>query len=118
MIHTMKLQPRYYNYIKNGTKRIEIRLYDEKRQKINLGDIVEFSLEPINKETFQTKVVGLLRYNSFEEMFKDFPIDMLADVSMSKEEFLHELEKYYPKEKQEQYSVIGIKISLLNRGES
>lgn len=34
MEHIMKLQPKYYNYILNGTKRIEIRLFDEKR-KIN-----------------------------------------------------------------------------------
>lgn len=32
MEHEMKLQDKYYNYILNGTKRIELRLYDEKRQ--------------------------------------------------------------------------------------
>ena len=32
MEHEMKLQPEYYNFILNGTKRIEIRLFDEKRQ--------------------------------------------------------------------------------------
>ena len=32
MIHVMKLQPKYYDYILTGTKRIEIRLNDEKRQ--------------------------------------------------------------------------------------
>ena len=30
MIHEMKLQPEYFNYILKGTKRIEIRLNDEK----------------------------------------------------------------------------------------
>ena len=29
MIHEMKLQPKYFNYILNGTKRIELRLNDE-----------------------------------------------------------------------------------------
>lgn len=32
-MHNMKLQEKYYNYILNGTKRIELRLYDEKRKK-------------------------------------------------------------------------------------
>lgn len=31
MTYEMKLQPKYYDFILNGTKRIEIRLYDEKR---------------------------------------------------------------------------------------
>lgn len=32
MNHKMKLQPKYYDFILNGTKRIEIRLNDEKRR--------------------------------------------------------------------------------------
>ncbi len=40
MEHEMKLQDKYYNYILNGTKRIELRLYDEKRQQIKIGDII------------------------------------------------------------------------------
>ena len=40
MEHILKLQPKYFEYIKNGTKRIELRLYDEKRQKIAIGDTI------------------------------------------------------------------------------
>lgn len=39
----MNLQPRYFDFIKDGTKRIELRLFDEKRQQIQLGDIIEFA---------------------------------------------------------------------------
>ena len=42
-IHEMNLQPKYFDFIKGGTKRIELRLYDEKRQSIQLGDIIEFA---------------------------------------------------------------------------
>lgn len=44
MKYEMKLQPEYFNFnfILNGTKRIEIRLYDEKRQKIKIGDKIKF----------------------------------------------------------------------------
>ena len=38
----MKLQDKYYEYILNGTKRIEIRLNDEKRQGIKIGDKIRF----------------------------------------------------------------------------
>ena len=38
MKHKIKLQPEYYDYVLKGTKRIEIRLFDEKRQLINIGD--------------------------------------------------------------------------------
>ena len=113
MIHEMKLQPEYYNYILNGTKRIEIRLFDEKRQRIKLEDTIKFLKEPELNESFSVKVVELLRYKSFEDMFKDFDISILADKSMTKEELLFTLEKFYTKEKQDKYGVLGIRIELL-----
>ena len=113
MIHEMKLQPKYYDFIHNGTKRIEIRLFDEKRQQIKIGDTIKFLKEPELIESFDVKVVDLLRYNSFEEMFKDYEISILADKSMTKEELISVLEEFYTKEKQEQYGVLGIRIELM-----
>ena len=112
MIHEMKLQPEYYNYILNGTKRIEIRLYDEKRRMIQGGDKIRFLKEPDLKESFIANVVDLIRYNSFEELFKDYDISLLADFSMTKEELLKDLEVFYTKEKQKEYGVLAIKIEL------
>ena len=113
MEHEMKLQPEYYNFIQNGTKRIEIRLFDEKRQQIKIGDTIKFLKEPELIESINAKVIGLLRYSSFEDMFKDFDISVLSDKSMTKEELIDVLEKFYTKEKQKQYGVLGIKIELL-----
>ena len=38
----MNLYNDNFQYIKNGTKRIEIRLNDEKRKSISIGDYIEF----------------------------------------------------------------------------
>lgn len=113
MIHEMKLQPEYFNFILNGTKRIEIRLNDEKRQNIKLGDKIKFLKEPDLNESFEAQVIGLLRYNSFEEMFKDYDISILSDKSMTKEKLISVLEQFYTKEKQEKYGVLGIRIELI-----
>ena len=113
MKHEMKLQPEYFNFILNGTKRIEIRLNDEKRQQIKIGDTIKFLKEPELEENFNARVTGLLRYNSFEDMFKDFDISILSDKSMTKEELIGVLEQFYTKEKQERYGVLGIRIELL-----
>lgn len=115
MIHEMKLQPKYYNYILDGTKRIELRLYDEKRQQIQLGDTIHFLKEPELVESFDAKVEGLLRYDSFNDLFNDFDISLLADKSMTKEELLHVLEEFYTKEKQEKYGVLGIKVKVFRK---
>lgn len=112
MIYEMKLQGKYYDFIQNGTKRIELRLCDEKRSLIKLGDQIKFWKEPELKESFEAKVIGLLRYSSFADLFNDFDISILADSSMTKEELLNCLQEFYSPEKQEQYGVLGIRIAL------
>ena len=107
----MNLQPKYFDFIKNGTKRIELRLYDEKRRSIQLGDIIEFAKS--DDEKFKAEVVGLLRYNSFAELFEDFDISILADSSMAKQELLEVLGEFYSEEKQAEFGVIGIRIKLI-----
>lgn len=113
MEYEMKLQPEYYNFMLNGTKRIEIRLFDKKRQQIKIGDTIKMLKEPNLDESFKVRVVGLLRYNSFSDMFKDFDISILADEKMTKEELISVLEQFYPKEEQEKYGVLGIRIELM-----
>ena len=114
MLHHMKLQPKYFEYIQNGTKRIELRLNDEKRSLIQLGDEIEFLKEPSLTETMKVKVVGLLRYQTFTDLFKDFDISVLASPSMTKEELLSVLQEFYTIEKQKQYGVLGIRIESSN----
>ena len=113
MKHEMGLQSKYFDYIKNGTKRIELRLFDEKRRRINIGDTIEFT-NP-DGEKLLVKVVGLLRYGSFEDLFKDFDISILADASMTKQELLDVLNGFYPLEKQNEMGVVGIRVEVMSR---
>ena len=46
MLYKMKLNESPFERIKNGTKTIEFRLYDEKRQQVKVGDQIEFSTCP------------------------------------------------------------------------
>ncbi len=113
MEHILKLQPKYFDYIQNGTKRIELRLYDEKRQKIQIGDSIIFKKEPDLDVSMKVKVVGLIRYDTFDKLIQDFDIKLLADSSMSKEELLNALQEFYTQDMQKQYGVIGIRIEML-----
>lgn len=110
--YEMKLQPKYFDFIKYGTKRIELRLYDEKRRNIEIGDKIVFRKEPEMEETLEATVVGLLSYESFKKLFEDFDVSLLADRSMTKEELLEVLEEFYTMERQEEVGVLGIRIEL------
>ncbi len=113
MEHQLKLQPQYFDFILYGTKRIELRLYDEKRQRLQIGDTLTFVKEPDRTETLTARIVGLLHYRTFADLLADFDIAVLADKSMTKAALLAELGKFYPPAEQARYSVVGIKIELL-----
>lgn len=110
-LHQMNLQERYFDYIQTGTKRIELRLYDDKRRQIKLGDEIEFVKSDMAK--LKAQVIGLLLYNSFEELFEDFPMELLADKTMTKSELLEVLGEFYTDEQQQKYGVVGIRLKIL-----
>lgn len=109
--HNLNLQDKFFNYIQNGTKRIELRLFDEKRQKIQLNDHIIFTNSKGN--TLEARVIGLLRYNNFSDLFNDFSISIMANKDMTKDELMSALCEFYTPEKQAQYGVIGIRIELI-----
>ena len=108
--HKMHLKDPYFSYIKDGTKRIELRLFDDKRRRIDLGDLIEFSGS--NDKSVQARVVGLLHYDSFVDLCKDFNIAILADKAATKDDLMATLNEFYSPEKQVQFGVIGIRFEL------
>ena len=110
MIHNMKLNNDPFNRIKEGKKVIEIRLYDEKRSLIKLGDIIEFTNRDTD-EVIKTIVEGIYKFKNFDELFKNFTKEELGYLE-NEEANPMDMLKYYSKEEQEQYGVVGIKIKL------
>lgn len=110
-MHEMRLHNSPFNLIKSGTKTIELRLNDEKRSLIKIGDRIEFT-NRVNEEKIVVSVVNLHKYDSFEELYKHFD-----KVSMGYREDEDadpkDMEQYYSKEEQEKYGVLGIEIKLL-----
>lgn len=113
MTHYMNLCSEPFNSIKNKEKIYELRLLDSKRQKLKVGDTITFT-NLDNKETLSVKVVGLRKFSSFEELYNNLPLDKCgynkSNISKANPK---DMEKYYSKEKQSQYGVVGIEISLL-----
>ena len=107
MLYKMKLKESPFEKIKNGTKTIEFRLYDEKRQKIKVGDQIEFSKLPDLQEKLLVDVVELYREDTFENLFKRLNYDEEEIIRKTKSMY-----QYYLPEKEKEYGVLGIKISI------
>ena len=114
MTHKMKLNPDPFEMICSGKKTIELRLNDEKRQKIKVGDIIEFSHIQTGEKLI-AKVIAIHKFDSFAELYQKLPLLKCgyteSDITTAKPE---DMNLYYTPEQQEKYGVLGIELKVLN----
>lgn len=111
MLHQMKLRTLPFEKIKNGSKTIELRLNDEKRQTVQVGDFIEFSCLDEPKQKIQTRVTALHHFSSFEELYTALPKEKLG-YTPAETPVPDHMNEYYPRKKQEQYGFLGIELYL------
>ena len=111
MLHHMKLQSEPFHKIKNGRKTIELRLNDEKRQKVRVGDFIEFSQMDDPLQRLTVRVIALHHFNSFAELYAALPKEKLGYASDETPDH-DDMHAYYPCDEQEKYGVLGIELRL------
>lgn len=105
--HYMHLNIDPFNKIKNGSKKIEIRILDEKRKSIHIGDHILFSLINDPTEKINTLVTEIFTAKSFEELFKMLPSENQGNFQVE------DMYKYYSKQEEKMNGVIGIGIKCV-----
>ena len=110
----MKLNHNAFEGIRTSKKKYEIRLFDEKRKRIKIGDTIVFSKLPELKETVEVEVTDIINAKSFEKLFhKVTPIDANLPPTFSPRDCADAMLKFYPREEQEQYEVVAFKLELV-----
>jgi len=108
MIMNFRLDSDIFEIIKNGTKDVEIRLNDEKRQRLHIGDKLIFLKRPELKEKIEAYVVGLDYYKDFNEVVDSYSMDRIFKEGTSKEELLELFKRFYSDEEIKKYGVVAI----------
>lgn len=111
MKHEMRLHDAPFKLIQAGTKTIELRLYDDKRQQIQVGDEIEFTSRATGEKQL-TKVIAMHIYSSFADLYRDYDKVSLG-YGKDEEAKPEDMEQYYSKEEQEKYGVVGIEIQII-----
>lgn len=111
MKHLMNLHSAPFEKIRSGKKTIELRLYDEKRRLISIGDEIEFVSSSDSTQSLNCRVIALHKFSSFEELYNNLPLLKCGytenDISTASPD---DMDLYYSKENQNKYGVIGIEI--------
>ncbi len=111
MLHQMKLKSEPFCKIKSGSKTIELRLNDEKRQQVQVGDFIEFTMLDDTAQKLTVRVTALHHFNSFAELYAALPKEKLGYAPDEMPDPDH-MDAYYPRDEQEKYGVLGIELRL------
>lgn len=107
--HTMNLRKEPFDKIKNGTKIIESRLYDEKRQLIKVGDAITFTCTDGEKpESITLAVQALFLYPNFTAMMSELPCQWFGHARS--QDAIDEINQFYSEDDQAKFGVVGIRI--------
>ena len=110
MTHHMKLTSSAFSKIAKGSKTIELRINDEKRQKINTGDTVVFNCNE-NSDIITARVKQLHKFADFESLYNALPLDKCGYAESELGTANHtDMEQYYSTEKIKKYGALGIEL--------
>ena len=110
MIHYFNLKDAPFEKIANGTKTIELRLFDEKRQAICVGDYIVFSSDAGKRISVVVKT--LHRFDDFKALYQS--LDLLKcgydESNVARAEYT-DMNEYYSADDIKKYGVVGIAFS-------
>ena len=107
----MGLYGQYFTAIKEGKKTVEVRLNDEKRRAIKIGDTIEFTKVPEQNETIQVQVTNLRTYATFEEMYENISFQDFDCEGWSMKEMVEGTYEIYSPEQEKRWGTLAITIN-------
>ncbi len=93
--HIWRIKKEYFYQLKNGEKKLEVRVGYQQIKKARKGDIISF--ENYGKNEFRIKRIA--KYNNLREMLTFEEVENVLP-GLSKNEALKKLQKIYPQNKE------------------
>jgi ASC-1-like (ASCH) protein len=107
------LDPDIFEQVKNGTKNVEARVNDPKRQQLKVGDELLVLKRPDESESLTVRITKLKYFSNFTELADYYPIERLYSPSFTKEEYLALFPKFYSEEEIAKYGTVAIEFELI-----
>lgn len=110
----MKLRSLPFKQILSGKKTYEIRLNDEKRKNIKVGDIILFRELPDLEKEIKCKVIDVIHFENFEQMAKGLDANKLGfESGASIQDIVDCYHGYYLPSEEKLCGVVAFEIELI-----
>ena len=101
-----------FDIIVNKDKDVEIRLNDEKRRKLKIGDTLVFLKRPDDIESISATVTNLVYFDSFIDVTNYYDMKRVYLDNTSKEDYINLMKRFYSDEEVSKYGVVAIEFKL------
>ena len=102
-----------FEVVKLGKKNVEVRVNDEKRRRMKIGDEIVFFKRPDNIEKIVAKIDKLNVFNNFNELVKEYEMERLYLDTFTKDDYIKLLGRFYSDDDQEKYGVVAIEFEVI-----
>ena len=106
-VYRLYVREEYLEMIKNGEKKIEVRVAYPQLKGIKAKDKILFNNE------VPAEVISVKKYETFRQVLREEPIEKIFPDKPSFEQAVKRFHNMYPKWKENRYGVIAIKFRLL-----
>ena len=114
MIHQMGLYKAPFQSIKAGRKTVEVRLNDEKREKLRIGDNIIFTKLPEKDDQLEVEIINLTIYPTFKEMYTKISAQAFDSIGETIDDLLASTYEIYSKKQEEQFGTLAIEIKHIS----
>ena len=111
-MHTMRVNAESFRKMQNGEKTVEVRLNDDKRRMVSIGDIVTFINRDNEDKHIHVRTKGFSWYTTFDELYEKTD---KAKLGYKENETANpeDVSKYYTAADEYIYGVTGIHFELV-----
>ena len=112
-IHEMLIKPEYFELVKAGIKKYEVRTNDERRKNMHVGDFIKLIKEPELEETLMLEIVNKIEYPNFTALYDSLPKKDVGFEGRTTESIVGELRRFYSEELENQLGAVAIEVAVV-----
>ncbi len=108
-VHRMRLESYPFDLFKNRKKSVEMRLFDDKRKKLKVGDLIIFKNKE-NGEEIISEIYGLKTYKTFDELYANYKKEQLGYEN--NEATPNDMAQYYKPDQIKKFGTVAIEVKI------
>lgn len=112
MTYEMLIKPEYFELVKAGVKKYEVRTNDNRRKAMAVGDYIKLLKEPDLEETLMLKIVKKIEFPNFTALYDSLPKRDVGFEGRTTESIVKELRQFYSEELENQLGVVAIEVEI------